>query len=62
LINSEVKRVQESIGRLNVGETQNKHYEYELKLADVPNALINAVTQKSTQWDVQIQNVDYQTF
>jgi hypothetical protein len=62
LINSEVKRVQESIGRLNVGETQNKHYEYELKLADVPNALINAVTQKSTQWDVQIQNVDYQKF
>jgi hypothetical protein len=62
LINSEVKRVQESIGRLNVGETQNKHYEYELKLADVPNALINAVTQKSTQWDVQVQNVNYQKF
>lgn len=58
LINNEVKRVPESIGRLNIEETQNKHYEYELKLADIPNTLINAVTQKSTQWDVQIQNIN----
>lgn len=62
LINSEVKRVPESIGRINIGETQNKHYEYELNLADIPNTLINAVTQKSTQWDVQIQNINYEKF
>ena len=62
LINSEVKRVPEYIGQLNIGETQNKHYEYELKLADIPSTLINAVTQKSTQWDVQIQNINYKKF
>ena len=62
LINSEVKRVPESIGRLNVGETQNKHYEYELKLGDIPNTLYNAITQKSTQWDIQIQNIKYEKF
>lgn len=62
LINSEVKRVPESIGRLSIGETQNKHYEYELKLEDIPNTLINAVNQKSTQWDVQIQNINYEKF
>ncbi|MFH1248524.1 MAG: hypothetical protein V1660_00035 [archaeon] len=62
LINTEVKRIPESIGRLNTGETANKHYEYELKLSDIPNALINYVTQKSAQWDIKIQNVNYESF
>jgi len=62
LITSEVKRVTESLGRLNMGETQNKHYEYDLKLSDIPNTLINAVQQHSTQWDVQLQNIQYERF
>lgn len=62
IINNEVKRVPESISRLNVGEMQNKHYEYELKLADIPNTLIDAIQQKSNDWTVEIQNVNYERF
>ena len=59
---NEVKRVSESIGQINIGETQNKHYEYELKLTDIPNTLIDAVKQGSNEWDVQVQNINYEKF
>lgn len=62
LLNTEVKKNPETIGRLNIGETQNRHYEYVLKFSDFPNSLINAVVQQSSQWDVQIQNVNYERF
>ena len=35
---------------------------YEIKARDIPSILINVITKQSTQWDVQIQNINYEKF
>lgn len=62
IMNTEVKRIYESIGRLNPGESLTKHYEYELKISDVPNILVNALKENSNDWDIYIQNIQYERF
>ncbi len=62
LANTEIKKSHELTEKLNIGETQSRHYEYVLKFSDIPNSLINAVVQQSSQWDIRIQNVNYERF
>lgn len=62
LMNSEITRDSKSIGKLNKGKIQNIHYEYELKVSDIPDPLKKAITEKSKTWDIQIQNINYEEF
>jgi len=62
LVGNEVKRVEESIGRLDENQMLTKHYEYKFNLAEIPNTLWNMITKQSSDWTIEIQNVRYKKF
>jgi hypothetical protein len=62
VMGTEVKRVQESVGRLEVGQSLSKHYEYDLKLGDIPQTLWQIIQQRTTSWDAEIQNTQYEKY
>lgn len=58
----ELKRVHQTAGKIDEGYSNNLVSNFEIKAEDVTNILISAITNKNTQWDAKIENIDYEKF
>lgn len=58
----ELKRVHQTAGKINKNYNNNPILNFEIKAEDVPNILISSISNKNTQWDVRVENVDYEKF
>lgn len=59
----EVKRVHESISRMDVGARLTKHYEHGIRIIDVPQLIWDEISKgKQSQVTAEIQNLSYERF
>ncbi len=60
---TEVKRFNAQKGRVEMNaKSVTEMQDYQLKARDVPALLYNIITKQSTDWDVKIENIRYETF
>ena len=60
--NNELGRESISLGKIRVGETKTERKVKEIRAEDIPDMLINLVMEQSTDWDIRIDNVNYEQF
>jgi len=58
----ELKRIHQTAGKIDKNYNNNPILNFEIKAEDVPSILISSISNKNTQWDVRIENVDYEKF
>ena len=58
----ELKRVHQTAGKIDKNYNNNPILNFEIKAGDVPSILINSISNKNTQWDVIVENIDYEKF
>lgn len=51
-----------SLGRINPYEEKIQVYSHSITAGDIPNLLINAVVEQTTDWEIKIGNLDYERF
>lgn len=64
MMNTEISSAKQSIsiGRLNEGQEMTKSFSREIKSSDLLGPLVDAVLKKTTNWDIYVENVEYETF
>ena len=62
IANTEAKKFTVQKNRIEKNAQFTDVQNYEIKARDIPSILINVITKQSTQWDVQIQNINYEKF
>ncbi len=58
----EIKRFDIQKGRIESHSQLTDKRSFELTLKDIPSILIDLITQKTAEWDVEIQNIRYEKF
>ncbi len=60
--NTELSTFPVTKGRVNQGTQVTDTQSFEIKAKQVPNILLNVITQKSSAWAVSVENIDYEKF
>jgi hypothetical protein len=60
--NQELKRVHQTRGKVESGFSNIDVVKFEIKAEDIPSMLISAITNKNTEWNAKIENLDYEKF
>ena len=58
----ELKRVHQTAGKIDKNYNNNPLLNFEIKAEDVPSILINSISNQNTQWEVRVENIDYEKF
>lgn len=62
LQNTEIDRKRVLFNQINVGDTKSEIYKREIRANQVPSMLWDLATKQSTDWDIKIDNLDYEQY
>lgn len=60
--NVEVRRKEIYLNQMTQREILTKNYNEVITLSDIPEMIINLVKEKTTDWTIEIENIDYERF